>query len=185
MGSGTWTLTTTGTVWNLATTTGLTFNAQTSRIVMNNTASPAVGVTFSGGGLTYYIVEFARGAATAANGVNGNNTYANFIDNTSTAAHSVVFETGTTHTFYKFNVRGSAGALVTLTRSGASGQATVSKAGQGVVCCDYINLAATNLVIAAQANTFFRGANSTGTSTNWVATDCTSSQSPLGIGGVG
>lgn len=182
MGSGTWTLTGTGTVWNLATTTGLTFNAQQSRILINNTATPGTGANFSGGGLTYYTVEYARGASTATNTISGNNTFANFIDNTSTAAHAFTWTSGSTNTFYKFNVRGSAGALITF--GTVTTAAFLVKVGQGIVNCNYITLLTGN-TSASPANTWYRGANGTGTSTGWVASNALSSQSLLGVGGVG
>lgn len=54
LGNGTWNLngtTNTNTAWNLATVTGLTFNANSSTIAINS--SNTQSVTFSGGGQTY------------------------------------------------------------------------------------------------------------------------------------
>jgi len=183
MGGGTFTLTATGNVWNFATTTNLTFNAQQSRILITNTAAPGTSATFTGGGLTYYTVEYARGASTATNSITGNNTYANFIDNTSTAAHNLQFAAGSTQSFYRFNVRGTAGNTVTLSRA-APPNATLTKVGKGIICyCDYITLAN---VTAGNSNTWYIGANSSvGPAIGFIATDAPSSQSVLGIGGVG
>jgi hypothetical protein len=183
MGAGTWTITGTGTAWNLTTSANATLNAQQSRILINNTASPAATISFQGGGLTYYTVEHARGSATATCTFNGSNTYANFIDNASTAAHTLSFASGTTHTFYKFNVRGSAGALITISRSSTT-LVTLTKVGQGIVpYCDYITI---GTVTATPSSTWYVGANgSIGTGTGWVAGAAPSSQSLLGAGGVG
>jgi len=182
MGSGTWALKSTATVWNLTTTTNITFNAQQSRILINNTTAPTTLTSFIGGGLTYYTVEYARGAATANFNITGNNTFTNFIDNTSTVAHSVVFGSASTQSFYKFNVMGSPGALVSILTSLTV--VSIVKLGQGIVNCNYIS-ATTGNTSASPANTWYRGANSTGASTGWVTTAPLSSQSLLGVGGVG
>lgn len=184
MGWGTWTLTSTGTVWNMD-GTNMTFNAQQSRILINNTASPTAITTFAGGGLTYYTVEYARGASTGNFNVSGNNTYANFIDNTSTVAHTISWTSGTTHTFYKFNVRGaSASARITFASS-AGTAATLVKTGQGIVCyCDYLTVSA-NTSCSPASGVWYAGANSTGSGGNWTVTNAPSSQSLLGAGGVG
>ena len=180
MGSGTWNLTSTGTVWNVL-ATSLTFSAEQSRIVMTNISATAC--TFAGGGLTYYTVELAKGSSTAITTISGNNTFANFIDNTSTAAHTISILGLTTQSFYRFNVRGTAGALVTVNRNG-TGTTTLTKVGKGIVCyCDYITL---GTLTGTPASTWYIGANSSiGTSTGFIATAAPSSQSTLGVGGVG
>jgi len=182
MGSGTWTITGTGTCWNLATSTGMTLNAEQSRILMNNTSATACG--FSGGSLTYYTLELAKGSSTATTTISGSNTFANFIDNTSTAAHTITFASSTTSSFYRFNVRGTAGNLITMNRPAAP-TPVLAKLGKGIVCyCDYITLG--NLTPSPATNTWYIGANSSiGTSVGFIATDAPSSQSVLGIGGVG
>lgn len=180
MGSGTWTLTSTGSVWNVL-ATSLTFSAEQSRIVMTNTSATAC--TFAGGGLTYYTVELAKGSSTAITTISGSNTFANFIDNTSTAAHTITFLTSTTQSFYKFNVRGSTGGLITINRSAAP-TPILTKLGRGIVCyCDYITL---GTLTGTPASTWYIGANSSiGLSTGFIATAALSSQSLLGAGGVG
>jgi len=180
MGWGTWTLTGTGTIWNMN-ATSITFDAGQSRIVMTNISATAC--TFAGGGLTYYTVELAKGSSTAITTISGNNTFANFIDNTSTAAHTISILGQTTQSFYRFNVRGTAGALVNINRSG-SGTTTLTKVGKGIVCyCDYITL---GTLTGTPASTWYIGANSSiGTSTGFIATAAPSSQSLLGGGGVG
>ena len=181
MGAGTFTLTATGASWNFTTTTGLTFNAQQSRILLTNTSATAC--SFNGGSLTYYTLEIAKGSSTAIITINGSNTFANFIDNTSTAAHTITFASSTTQSFYRFNVRGSAGNLILMNRPAAP-TPTLTKLGKGIVCyCDYITLGA---LTGTPASTWYIGANSsTGTSTGFIATAAPSSQSVLGAGGVG
>jgi len=181
MGSGTWTLASTGTIWNMN-ATSITFDAGQSRILINNTSATAT--TFAGGGLTYYTIECTRGGGGGQIIFSGNNTYINMINNSSTAAHRFSFLAGT-HTFYKFNVRGSAGALVTVDRSGAANAAFI-KTGQGVVCnCDYLTVSA-NTSCSPASGVWYAGANSTGAPAGgWIAGNAPSSQSTLGAGGVG
>jgi hypothetical protein len=154
---------------------------QQSRIVMTNTSATAC--TFAGGGLTYYTVELAKGSSTATTTFSGSNTFANFIDNTSTAAHTITWTSGTTTSFYNFNVRGNSGALVNMNRSGTSNP-ILTKVGRGIICyCDYITL---GTITGSPASTWYIGANSSiGTSTGFIATAAPSSQSLLGGGGVG
>jgi hypothetical protein len=185
MGSGTWTLTSTGNVWNII-GTNLTINAGTSRILITDTS--ATLITFTGGGLTYYTLEIARGSSTAINAIVGSNTFVNFIDNKSTAAHNINFTAVTTSTFYKFNVKGSAGNLITInTVTGINTYALV-KLGQGIVNCDYLNIQHS---VATPASTWYAGANSVNNQavaaagSGWNFTIPSSSQSTLGSLGVG
>jgi hypothetical protein len=185
MGSGLWTLTSTGNVWNIV-GTNLTISAGTSRILITDTS--ATLITFTGGGLTYYTLEIARGSSTAINSIVGSNTFVNFIDNKSTAAHSIVFTATQTNSFYRFNVKGSAGNLITLnTLTGVNTYALV-KLGQGIVNCDYLNIQHS---VATPANTWYAGANSVNNQavsvagSGWNFTIPNSSQSTLGSLGVG
>jgi hypothetical protein len=185
MGSGNWTITGTGTVWNITTSTNMTLNCETSRIVITDT-SATVNTFASGGSFTYYTIEYARGGGGSrlnldSLGSGNTTTIANFIDNTSTVAHSLNFGAGT-YNFYKFNVRGTAGALVTISRSGAISP-VLNKVGQGIVSyCDYLNISTASHT-ATPANTWYAGSNSTGS--GWVMTAAPTSRSTLGVGGVG
>jgi hypothetical protein len=161
----------------------MTLNAQTSRIVFTNTTIS--GITFAGGGLTYYTVESSRGASTGTVTHNSINTViTNFIDVTSTAAHIISFSGTGTYFFHRFIVKGNAGQLITLSR-GATNSAVLSKLGRGIVSdCDYLNLVPTGFS-GSPANTWYAGANSTGSASGWIITAPPSSQSLLGVGGVG
>lgn len=183
MGSSNWTLTSTGIVW-VVNATSMTLNCGQSKIIVTNTSATAT--TFSStGSLTYYTIEYARGGG-AGNLIFATTTITtitNFIDNTSTAAHNIQFASGQWN-FYKFNVRGTAGALVTISRSGTTSP-TIAKVGQGIVpYCDYLNIVSTGLT-SSPTNTWYAGANSTGSGGGWVMTAAPSSQSLLGGGGVG
>ena len=183
MGNGNWTLTSTSIVWVIS-SLNMTLNCGQSKIIISNTS--VLSTTFSStGSLTYYTIEYARGggAGNLIFATTTNTTITNFIDNTSTAAHSIQFASGQWN-FYKFNVRGTAGALVTISRSGTTSP-IIAKVGQGIVpYCDYLNIISTGFT-ASPATTWYAGANSTGSGGGWVMTAAPSSQSTLGVGGVG
>lgn len=62
MGNGTWTMTGTGgTSWNMATTTGLTFNANSS--ILSFTGTTTANRTFNAGALTYATVNFGANSS--------------------------------------------------------------------------------------------------------------------------
>ena len=183
MGSGTWTLTGTG-GWASGVATNYTLNAGQSRIVFTDTSATTINFT-SGGTYTYYTVEYARGGGGGRLDFTSstNTTIVNFIDNTSTAVHIIGFQSGQWN-FYKFNVRGRAGALIQVSRTGTTSP-TIAKVGQGIVpYCDFLNIVSTGFT-ATPANTWYAGANSTGSGGGWVMTAAPSSQSLLGGGGVG
>lgn len=184
MGSGTWNITGIGTCWSLGTSTNLTLNAEQSRIVFTNTSTNSA--TFAGGNLIYYTLEIARGSSTAATLVSGNNTFVNFIDNTSTVAHTVQFTTPGTTSFYRFIVQGSAGNLVTISR-GISAIYVFQKLGRDLVSdTNYTNWTAGLNWSGSPANTWYVGPNSTvGTTVGIIASNPPSRQSLLGAGGVG
>lgn len=60
--------------WNFVATTNLTFNAGTSTI---NCSNASTALTFAGGGLTYYDVNFTSTAGTALTFITGANTFNN------------------------------------------------------------------------------------------------------------
>lgn len=136
MGSGTWTATSTGTVWNSVTVTNLTLNQGTSTIKITNTGASAI--TFSGGGKTYYNLWFDRGSSTANLTIVGSNTFNDFKD-TGTAAHSILFTSGTTQTVTTFTVNGTAGNLITINSTTTATHA-LTKSGGGTITCDYLNI---------------------------------------------
>lgn len=166
MGSGTWTLSGTGTVWNLATTTNLTFNKNTANIVLSDTSTTAR--TFAGGGLTYNNLTIGGATGTSTLTITGTNTF-DTLASTKTVAHTIVFPNVTT-TVTNWTITGTAGNVVTLTRTGASGTFTLAKSGGGVISgVDYLSISNST---ASPTNTWYAGANSTngGGNTNWLFT---------------
>ena len=161
MGSGTWTITGTGTVWNIATTTNLTFNPSTSNIVLSDTSTTAR--TFTGGGLTYYNLTIGGTTGTSTLTFTGSNTF-NTLSSTKTVAHTILFTASTTNTFTTFNINGTAGNVVTIGSVTAASH-TLAKAGGGTVTADYLSISRST---ATPALTWF-ATNSTdgGNNSGW------------------
>lgn len=170
MGSGTWTLSGTGTVWDISTATNLTLTATTSTIKITDTSNTAN--TFAGGGKTYGNIWFSRGASTASNTISGSNTFTDFKDDGS-AAHSILFTNGTTTTVTTFTVSGTAGNLITI-NSDTTATHTLTKAGGGVISRDYLNIQHS---VATPATTWYAGTHSTNNQSvatagsGWIFTD--------------
>lgn len=184
MGCGTWTLLNAGTSWNLTTSTNMTLNAEQSRIVSVNSSTTTV--TFGGGNLNYYTFEIARGSSTAGTNISGNNTFVNFIDNTSTGAKTIQFTTPGTNSFYRFFVKGTAGNLIQVTR-GISATYTLQKLGREYVFeTNYITATAGLNWTFSPSNTWYIGPNSlTGSTVGGIPSNPPTAQSLLGAGGVG
>ncbi|MBC7218610.1 MAG: DUF2341 domain-containing protein [Hadesarchaea archaeon] len=156
MGSGTWSLTSTGTVWDTSITTNLTLNPETSTIKLTNTSTSAK--TFAGGGRTYY--NFWNAAAGTVT-ITGSNTFNDFrID----AGGTVYFTAGTTTTVNSFTATGAPGSMITIS-SATSATHTLSKA-SGIVNCDYLVL---SYSVATGGAFWYAGANSVdgGNNSGW------------------
>lgn len=166
LGSSTVTCTqTSGNIWNFGTTTGLTFNANTSSIVL--AATGASTVTFAGGGQTYNTVTVG-GTGTNQINISGSNTFGT-LTSTRSVAYTINISTApSTQTITNFTVSGSAGNLVTLART--SGTATLAKAGGGIVSVDYLSIS--NSTATPATLTWYAGANSTngGGNSGWIFT---------------
>jgi hypothetical protein len=158
MGAGTWTLSGTGTVWNVS---GGTVNPDTSTINFTNNSSTQK--TFAGGSKTYY--NFWN--ATTGTGkvlFTGANTFNEFK---SDAGRTNRFTAGTTTTATTWTISGTAGSLVTL-ESSTTSAFTLAKAGGGTVSLDYMSIS----YCTASPASFYAGENSTngGNNTGWVFT---------------
>jgi hypothetical protein len=140
MGSGTWTLFGTSTMWNLTTPTGMTLNANTSTINLTNTTTTTR--TFAGGGLTYnnLVIGGATGISTLQ--FTGSNTF-NTISSTKTVAHTLSFTAGTTTTVADWTVTGTVGNVVTIGSATAASHNLV-KTGGGNISVDYMSISRSN-----------------------------------------
>ena len=131
MGSGTLTLTGTGTVWN----GGGAVTAGTSVIKINNASSSSK--TFAGGGLTYNNL-YLTGAGTGTFIISGSNTFSDF--KCDTPPHTIQFTAGTTQTLNTFTVSGTAGNLMTLQSTSNGHPWYLVKSPAGTVSSDYLSL---------------------------------------------
>ena len=165
MGSGTWTLTGTGTVWNFATVTGLTLNKDTANILLSNTTTTAR--TFAGGGQTYNKLTIGGATGTSTLTFTGSNTFSE-LASTKTVAHTLSFTGGTTQTVGAWTITGTVGNVVTI-QSSAAASHTLTKTGGGIVSADYLSISRST---ATPSDTWYAGANSTngGSNSGWIFT---------------
>lgn len=156
MGSGLWTLTGTSFIWDLRTTTNLTFNVNTANILLTNTTASAS--TFASQGLTYNKLTLGGGAATAGNTttISGNaSTTISELASTRTGAYAVQFNVmGTIGTW---SITGSSGNVVSFNSdvSGTRRTFSLTNVTSGI---DYLNVKDIGI---SQTNRFYVGANST------------------------
>jgi hypothetical protein len=161
IGSASWTVTGTGNCWNIGTST----ISGTADITLSNNTTTAR--SFIGGTNTYGKLTIGGDTSTSTTTITGTNTFAE-IASTKTVAHTIIFPNITT-TVGNWTVRGSAGSLVTLSRTGGSGTFTLAKTGGGVLNLDYLSISNST---ATPIDTWYAGANSTngGGNTNWIFT---------------
>jgi hypothetical protein len=125
-GSGQLLLTGTGTVFNAATATNMTITPGTGKIVLANNTNTAR--TFAGGGLqTYPELEFAGDTGTATTTITGSNRFRK-LTNSKLVAYTIVFPNAIT-SVDDWNLNGSPGNLITLSRTGGSGTFTINYSG--------------------------------------------------------
>ena len=170
LGSGTMTLTGSLLPWTIN-TTGLSFNAGTSTIILDN-ATNSTTRTFVGGGLAYNKLVIGGGTATGQTVViTGNNTFAE-LSSTKTVAWTLTLPAGGTTSVGNWGITGSAGNVVAIGSSSAGTQASLSYTGAGVVTgVDYLSIQDSNAQPSVPA-TWYAGANSTNVSNNtgWIFT---------------
>jgi hypothetical protein len=154
MGSGTWTLSGTGAVWDASTTTNLNFYKGTANIVLSDTSTSAR--TFAGGGLSYNKLTIGGTTGTSTLTITGNNQFTE-LASTKTVAHTIALGS-TTQTFGKWTVTGTVGNVVTLTGTGTS-HVLAGACTSGI---DYLAMGSIGFA-ATSPGEFYAGANSTGT----------------------
>lgn len=164
LGSGTFTLSgNNGSVWDAATTTGLTFNAGTSTILLN---TPANGnnQTFAGGGLTYNILSIgARNSSGAQVSITGNNTFANILIATPAVLACANGSTQTISNAFAWN--GDATNQLGISNQGSDSQVTIACQTGSVVSWAYIRGVAFTGTTVVATNSFNMGRNSGSTIT--------------------
>jgi trimeric autotransporter adhesin len=160
MGSGTWTLSGTGTVWSLNLVP--TIIAGTSTIVLSDTSTTAR--TFAGGGLYYNKLTIGGTTGTSTLTISGANTFGE-LASTKTVAHTITFTSSTTYNIGKWSVTGTAGNVVTLAPSTAATTYTLSINGPANSGIDYLSVSYC-AVSTTSPGEFYVGANSTNTAGN-------------------
>lgn len=96
------------------------------------------GQTFVGGGISYNDLWLSPGSGTGSFTISGNNTFNHFRDDGS-AAHSILFTTGSTTHVSSFNVSGSIGNLITI-NSTTTGVHNLVFDGNGSANANYLNI---------------------------------------------
>lgn len=155
MGSGLWTLSGTGSVWNTSTITNLTFNKNTANILLsdNSTATRS----FFGGGLTYNKLTIGGSTGISITAIANANTSFTELASTKSVAHTVRFNS-TDLIIGTWSITGTAGNVVTVDSSTAGTIRTLTITNKSVV--DYLAIQDIN---SPNINpiTFWAGANST------------------------
>lgn len=155
MGSGLWTLGGTGTIWNTATTTNLTFNKNTANILLSNTSTTAR--TFSGGGLSFNKLTIGGATGVSTFTLDGANTFSE-LASTKTVAHTITFALSANGTTIDvWSVTGTVGNVVTVNSStvGTQRNFNLTNVTSG------INYLSVRDIAVNQANRFYVGVNST------------------------
>jgi len=153
MGSGLWTISDTGTVWNLATTTSLTFNKDTANILLSNTTTGTR--IFAGGSLSYNKLTIGGATGTSTTSLSGTNSFTE-LASTKTVAHTIRLNAnqGTIDTW---SITGTVGNVVTVDSNTAGTRRTfnLTNVTSGI---DYLSV---KDIGVNQANRFYVGVNST------------------------
>lgn len=181
MGSGTWTVTGSGSIWNLASGIGL-FEANTADILL--TSITTSNRTFTGGGFAYKKLTIGGNTGISTTTITGNN-FIGELASTKTVAHTIALGS-TLQTFAKWSVTGTAGNVVTVTGTGTSHII----AGPRVEGVDYlamgsIGFSAVATDISASSGEFYAGANSTGTNATIIKTAAPTARTLYWVGGTG
>ena len=170
MGSGLWTLSGAGTVWNTSLSTNLTLNKNTSEILLSNTTvNPR---EFTGGGLAFNKLTIGGATGTSNTLIIGANSFSE-LASIKTVAHTVRLgsSSGTIDTW---SITGTSGNVVTFVSSVAGTQRTfnLTNVTSGI---DYLSV---KDIGVNQANRFYVGANSTdgGNNSNVIFTAAPSNQ---------
>ena len=175
MGSGTWTLTGTGSVWSMSTSL-LTLYKGTANIVLSDTTTTAR--TFTGNSYSYNKLTIGGATGISTTSITGNNQFTE-LASTKTVAHTIGLGT-TTQTFGAWTVTGTVGNVVTVTGTGVSNVI----AGARVSGVDYLAMGTIGFV-ATSPGEFYAGVNSSGTGTGVILTAAPSATTRYWVGGAG
>jgi len=173
MGSGTWTLTGFGTVWNYSAGNLITGS---SNIVLSNTSTSAR--TFAGGGKYYNKITIGGTTGVSTTTFTGNNTIGE-LASIKTVAHTIALGS-TSQTFGKWTITGTAGNVVTVTGTGTNHVIYGSRV-SGV---NYLAMGSIGFAATSSAE-FYAGPNSTGTNATIIKTAAPAPVTRYWVGGTG
>lgn len=156
MGSGTWTLTGTGTLWDATTGSSLTLNAETSTISATNTSATAK--TLNLGDKTYNTVTITGDNIR----INNSNTITTLNVNNAGRTNGLKLTSGNIQTITNFTSNGSAGNLSKLVGSTSGSAASISKS-SNIVSEDYLSI---QDITATGGAIWYAGTNSVNVSGN-------------------
>lgn len=153
MGSGLWTLTGTGTVWNTSIVSGLTLNKNTANILLSNNTTATR--TFSSGGMAFNKLTIGGTTSTSTTFLSGFGSFTE-LASTKTVAHTVGFA-ATQNIIDTWSITGTPGNVVTVNSNnvGFRRNFTLTNVSTGI---DYLSFTD---IGELSDNKFYVGANST------------------------
>jgi hypothetical protein len=159
MGTDTWTLTSSGTIWNIA-NSNITVNPSTSKIIVTDTS--VTDKTFAGGGKTYnnFKIMASGSGKVIFTGANTFNIFEIY------APKTVQFPNTTTTIITTLIATGSSGNVITISSTTGGTVTTLNNPGPNNWYCDWLSLQD----ITGTGVGKFAGANSTNVSgnTGWI-----------------
>ncbi len=165
MGTGTWTLTSTGVVWDCSNSDGLTVVPSTSTVIMNNPTGSQKN--FNGGGKTYYNLTFA-GSGTGNFNIKDSNTF-NIIT-INNPPHTFSADSGTTTSANSFVISGDSGNMNTFGFFNSTPSYLKQLVGQ--ISTDYLYIINSSVIGTGFAGTHSVNGDSNtgnqGNNTNWI-----------------
>jgi hypothetical protein len=173
MGSGTWTLAGTGTVFNISTNVNL--YKGTANIILSDSSTTAR--TFAGSGFSYNKLTIG-GTGNSTTTISGNNTFTEFAADKG-VSHTIALGS-TVQVFGKWSVTGGGSSPVTFTGAGASHII----AGDSVSGVDNLNLGTIGFS-SSSPGAFYAGIHSTGTGNGVIKTDAPTPRTLYWVGGTG
>lgn len=157
LGSSTWTLTSSGTVWNMSTAASLTKG--TANILLTDTSTSSR--RFYGGNKAYNKLTIGGVLGISICDIYDSNTFTE-LASTKAVAHTVRFDTGTTNTIALWSIAGTAGNVVTISARSTS-TAYLTYSGANELLSDYLNV---SYITANPDLTWYVGTHSTNSGNN-------------------
>jgi hypothetical protein len=183
MGSGTWTISGTGTCWSIGNTLA-TINIGTSTIVLSDTSTTAR--TFQSGG--FYCNKLTIGGSTGTSTLTiSSGLFVGELASTKTVAHTILFSSSYSYIIGKWSVTGTVGNVVTVGPTTSATTYALAIAGPANPGIDYLSISYCALSTTSPGE-FYVGANSTNTAGNTGAIVFTATPSPrtlYWVGGTG